>query len=498
MASKKEILKFILGLKLKQLRLDKGLSLKTLSNLAGLSSSYLNEIEKSKKYPKIDKLMTLSQVLGVPFDDLVSIKLDKNLDPLEKYLKSDFFKELPLELFGISHKDLYDLMAESPEKFASFITTVIEMARSYDLKFEQLLFAALRSYQEMHKNYFPEIEDLAQQTRKKYYLAHNSGMPSLNSFIMILQKDFSYKIDENKLNLHPELNSLRTLFKSGPPHTLFINKNLQESQKIFILAKEIGYQILKLKKRALTSPEIKLESFDMALNHFKSSYFSGALLIDQHLLVKDLKVFFKEKTFSKEKFLQLLNHYGTGPEIFLQRLTQILPQFFHLNQLFFLRFNNDYQQDHYYLTKELHLSQLHNPHGIGLNEHYCRRWITVSLLKELAEDLKKGDYQRPILGIQRSKMFENNMEYLCLSMARPLTLSPHTTSCTTIGILIDGHFKKTVKFWDDPSIPLKEVSQTCERCGILDCEVRAAPPSLFEKEKVRVNREKAVQQLLTS
>ena len=47
-----DYIKLIFGLKLKQIRTEKNLSLFGLSKLSGLSKSYLNEIEKGKKYPK--------------------------------------------------------------------------------------------------------------------------------------------------------------------------------------------------------------------------------------------------------------------------------------------------------------------------------------------------------------------------------------------------------------------------------------------------------------
>ena len=51
-----EILKYTLSLNLKRLRILNDLSLTDLADSTGLSTSYLNEIEKGKKYPKIDNL----------------------------------------------------------------------------------------------------------------------------------------------------------------------------------------------------------------------------------------------------------------------------------------------------------------------------------------------------------------------------------------------------------------------------------------------------------
>ncbi len=67
-------IKLIFGLKLKQLRQDKNLSLSELAVKSGLSVSYLNEIESGKKYPKADKIAVLSEALNVNYDKLVSLK----------------------------------------------------------------------------------------------------------------------------------------------------------------------------------------------------------------------------------------------------------------------------------------------------------------------------------------------------------------------------------------------------------------------------------------
>ena len=96
-----EYIKLIFGLKLKQIRTSKDLSLFKLSKLTGLSKSYLNEMEKGKKYPKTDKIVLLAEALEVSYDELVSLKLDKNLAPIAEILQSNLLQEIPLELFGI-------------------------------------------------------------------------------------------------------------------------------------------------------------------------------------------------------------------------------------------------------------------------------------------------------------------------------------------------------------------------------------------------------------
>ena len=89
MSVSQENVKLIFGLKVRQLRIEKGLSFTQLSKLTGLSASYLNEIEKGKKYPKIEKINILSDALEINFDDLVSLQLSKKLAPLGELLQSN-------------------------------------------------------------------------------------------------------------------------------------------------------------------------------------------------------------------------------------------------------------------------------------------------------------------------------------------------------------------------------------------------------------------------
>lgn len=153
-----DYIKLIFGLKIKQIRTAKDLSLFKLSKITGLSKSYLNEIEKGKKYPKTDKIILLAEAFDVPYDELVSLKLDKNLAPVAEILQSNLLQEIPLELFGIEERDLIEIISNAPMKVNAFISTLIEIGNNYNLTRESFFLASLRSFQEANDNYFPEIE----------------------------------------------------------------------------------------------------------------------------------------------------------------------------------------------------------------------------------------------------------------------------------------------------------------------------------------------------
>jgi len=54
------------GVSLRQLRIDKGLSIRSLANLSGLSANAISMIERNKTSPSVSTLYKLSEALGVP------------------------------------------------------------------------------------------------------------------------------------------------------------------------------------------------------------------------------------------------------------------------------------------------------------------------------------------------------------------------------------------------------------------------------------------------
>src|SRR5215813_7191472 len=153
--------KVIFGMKMRQYRERAGLSLTDLAGRTGLSTSYLTEIEHGKKYPKAEKIERLADELGRSYDDLVSIRLDDELSPLAGFLASPVLHNFPYHLFGISAAQVVELITRQPAEASALVNALIGIAEQYNIGVESLYRAALRSYQEMNENYFPEIEDAA-------------------------------------------------------------------------------------------------------------------------------------------------------------------------------------------------------------------------------------------------------------------------------------------------------------------------------------------------
>lgn len=490
MAAKTQTDKIILGVKVRQFRQDHKLSLSELAKEANLSVSYLNEIEKGKKYPKVDKLEALAGALRVPYADLTSKELSSNLAPLRDLLESNFLNDLPLELFGIEFTKVVDIIANAPSEVSAFIAALLELARNYSVGQSSFYVAALRSYLELHNNYFKDLEEAAEAFAKRYDIPTKPPIPA-EQLGKLLEEEFNYTIIEDELDNYKELRNLRSIYLPSSKK-LLLNSRLTERQRAFLFGKELGFSYLKLKHRANTSSLMRSNKFEEVLSHSKAIYFSVALFMNKEQIILDMERFFRRKEWDGHAFIDMMMKYGASPEMFYHRLTNILPQFFGLSKLFFVRFVHDTTTDLFQIDRELHLDNRKHPHQNGLSEHYCRRWIAVSILEQLHGLQEAKEEVEFVVDVQRVRYYGTQDEYLCFTMARSSYPTPNKNASSTLGLLIDDTLKQRIKFLNDPAIEIREVNQTCERCAIKDCEERVAEPLVV---KQRMQKQKVMKQL---
>jgi transcriptional regulator with XRE-family HTH domain len=82
-----------IGSHIKEFRTQRKLSRKALSELAGISASYIEEIESNKKKPTIDTLMKLGAVYNVTISELIGEIENETPPELKRML--DNAKQLP-------------------------------------------------------------------------------------------------------------------------------------------------------------------------------------------------------------------------------------------------------------------------------------------------------------------------------------------------------------------------------------------------------------------
>ncbi|WP_300690911.1 helix-turn-helix transcriptional regulator [Chryseobacterium sp.] len=486
MNSESDFIKTVFGLKLKQQRQKKNWSLQDLAIKTGLSKSYLNEIENGKKYPKHDKIIQLSEALSCTFDDLVSTKLDKSLAPFNEILQSDFFKEIPLDLFGINKNNLISIISDAPKKVTAFINALIEISQNYNLGKERFYFAVLRSFQELYDNYFPEIEEKVSEFIQENEL---QGDKNLQSDILekILTDKFNYTVQSESFEKYGILDHLRSLF-IPEKKLLLLNKKLEKDQKTFILTKEIGFNVLELKVRPNTYSWLDFGSFEEILNNFYASYFAGALLISKEPVMEKTSEFFQQNKWEPKDFENLINSFTHSPETFYYRLTNILSAEMGIKDLFYLCLVKKKGSDKIQILKELHLNHQQAPHANATNEHYCRRWVAVKNLHHLKENETLTD-------AQISHYKDQGISYLVISTSQKNPFSDGSNRSYCLGILLNSQTIKKISFIKSPSLKTINVGVTCESCSIADCEVRQAPPVRLEKEQFNLSMKSAVERI---
>ncbi|MDJ0836704.1 MAG: helix-turn-helix domain-containing protein [Acidobacteriota bacterium] len=486
-----EIIQVIFGLKVKALREKKKISLKALGEQSGLSPSYINEIEKGKKYPKPEKTVALADALDVTYDHLVSLEMDKEHIPLAHVLEAPLLRQFPFHLFGTSARELFHLMAEHPTKMSVLARMLAELGRNYDMRVEHFFYTALRCYQVMNNNYFEDVEKAVAGFRRQMRWSDDVN-PSFQLLCSILQERYGYAFDEHGLKNTPELANLRTAVGSGP--LMMLNPRLSEPQKAFAAARELGYKLLGATKRGTTSPTLEVGTFDEVYNDFRASYFASALLVPTLRLKLDLETLFKMPHWDGTAVLSLLNRYNTTPEMLFYRFSEVIPRFFRARRVHFMKFVKREGDERVRLDKQLNMSRVHIPNGIGLKEHFCRRWLSLGIIY----DLEAGGGDAPIIGAQVSDFLDYTSEFFCIAIAYRSTLEPNLLSSVTIGFNVDNALKKTIKFHNDPVITRRRLGQTCERCPLTDCEVRAAEPRTYLKEQKNQERKDKLEELLSS
>ncbi|MEL6719287.1 MAG: ImmA/IrrE family metallo-endopeptidase, partial [Bacteroidota bacterium] len=329
----------------------------------------------------------------------------------------------------------------------AFITTLVELARNYAMQQESFYFAALRSYLELHNNYFEDLESQARQLIEKHQLPESGLLPH-DRLAEILENQFDYKIVENGLDKYPELKAFRSVFLPKSKQ-LLLNSQLTDRQRAFQFGKEIGFNILKVRERANTSSLLRPKSFNEVLNHSKAIYFSVALLMNEQEFIQDVTKLFSQQRWNGKQFLDIMNKFGSSPEMFFHRMTNILPKVFDLDKLFFIRFIQKSEGNKFKVDRVFHLNDSRHLQQSELSEHHSRRWIAVSCIGDL---IIKNDRISTEVFIQRGKYRETNDEYLCFTISRPNYPIKGERVSVVLGILVDKKLKTQIQFLEDPAI----------------------------------------------
>ena len=123
------------------------------------------------------------------------------------------------------------------------------------------------------------------------------------------------------------------------------------------------------------------------------------------------------------------------------------------------------------------------------NEHYCRRWVGISILDEVQTSQNIATVIKPQVSV-----FENNgHQYFEIAIGK--ASKSQGQESITLGFEINETTKKHVGFIEDPKVVKRQVGQTCEKCGIFDCKERVASPSVLYKQRTLSEVKEAIDKL---
>jgi transcriptional regulator with XRE-family HTH domain len=444
-----EDIKLIFGMKLKKLRTDKKLSLQQLSSKTNISVSYLNEIEKGKKYPKANKIADLAEALDISYDQLVSLKLQKNLTTVGQVLNFEIIHSIPFETFGMDKKAIMNMIAEEPAKMAAFFNTIIELAGHYQVKPDHFYFTMLRAYIELNDHYFEHLEQAAATYRNTWL----TDCPKTDSSLLqqLLRAKHQLQLRETDFADFPKLRGFRSVYFAQPRPTLLYNAKLTEQQKTFLFGREIGCQLLTLENRPMTTSWLTVDSYEQVLNNFYASYFAQALLLEKESFLEQLKQLFIQKKWQDKSILQLLQRYDCSAEMLLQRMSNLLPRYFGAQDLFFIRYSSKEPEKHLKeVSKEIHLTrQVGNLRHL-FSERAYRRWITKKLVTRLAERAEKEQADTLIEAVIHEN--EHQQPYFILSIHRKMPELSHKANSVTLGFLLTETLKQKIAFLQDATL----------------------------------------------
>ena len=80
-------------------------------------------VHPSVKANSVHELIDLARALDVPFDSLVSLQVNEDLNPVKAVFSSSLLREFPFDLFGIQPEDLFDLVTQDTVLFDDSIAT---------------------------------------------------------------------------------------------------------------------------------------------------------------------------------------------------------------------------------------------------------------------------------------------------------------------------------------------------------------------------------------
>ena len=457
-----------IGPKIKAFRRQLGLQANKFAERLGISPSYLNLIEAGKRKIDGNLLIKISKELRIDLSDLTS-KKDLNLEnDISDLLDDQLFEDL--DILGPEVKDL----VSSNPKIAK---ALIKLGDNYKQKDHEIVNKVenisgkiidnrktsfpgevISDFLQENKNYFPKLEEFANNIFKKVQKNNRTRYIALCDF---LKKEFSITVKDI---IPEETKPFSKVYNKKNKELLLSDYNSLETKKLHAaaqIAQEGAIGIIEdyLSKFKFPSNESKRLTQIALLN-----YCGAAILMPYNLFHLECK---------KLKYdLQLLqNTFATSFEQVAHRVTCLQDPKLPGIPFHFLRVDMAGN-----ISKRFSLSGIEIPRYGGA----CPRWNVYSA------------FTRPgVIQAAVSKM-TNGEKYVCIAktVEKGVGRYGQSKSILSIGLGCEAKYAKEFVYTENLDISDKKteipIGVSCRTCDRLDCSQRAFPP-LHKKFDVDIN-----------
>ena len=457
-----------IGPKIKAFRRQLGLQANKFAERLGISPSYLNLIEAGKRKIDGNLLIKISKELRIDLSDLTS-KKDLNLEnDISELLDDQLFEDL--DILGPEVKDL----VSSNPKIAK---ALIKLGDNYKQKDHEIVNKVenisgkiidnrktsfpgevISDFLQENKNYFPKLEEFANNIFKKVQKNNRTRYIALCDF---LKKEFSITVKDI---IPEETKPFSKVYNKKNKELLLSDYNSLETKKLHAaaqIAQEGAIDIIEdyLSKFKFPSNEAKRLTQIALLN-----YCGAAILMPYNLFHLECK---------KLKYdLQLLqNTFATSFEQVAHRVTCLQDPKLPGIPFHFLRVDMAGN-----ISKRFSLSGIEIPRYGGA----CPRWNVYSA------------FTRPgVIQAAVSKM-TNGEKYVCIAktVEKGVGRYGQSKSILSIGLGCEAKYAKEFVYTENLDISDKKteipIGVSCRTCDRLDCSQRAFPP-LHKKFDVDIN-----------
>jgi XRE family transcriptional regulator, fatty acid utilization regulator len=454
----------LIGQRVRQVRLERGLKQTELARQLGISAAYLNLLEKGRRTIQLPLLLRALEALELEVESFMATVGEGHPDDvLARLLDDPLARTLDLE-----EADLAALRAEP--RLSSTVAALYHLYKNTRAQLERarskletlptpvpLGYAPgdeVTDFLELHRNYFPELEELAGAVRRDAQLPRRFVSEQLIQFLAR-----RHRLDVQIEPPRRTSSVVRAFDRAG--RRLRLSASLSEHALKFQLGHVLGLMLLdesRLHERLLAgAPPRHAETARLIKIHL-ANYFSGAVLLPYD-------EFFAEVERTRYDVEKVAAAFESSYEAVAHRMCNLGDPRRSGVPLHFLRVDVAGN-----ISKRYSASGLRFPHGHGT----CPKWAAHAA------------FVTPALITKQYSRMPDGATYFCFAkvISDPAAGSLVRGTLYSIGLGTSADNAHRFAYADD--LPAPEVGRavvptgiTCRFCERTDCNQRAAPSYKF-------------------